>query len=235
MPRLTRIVSFAAVVCVLAGNARAIAQPLSLRVAGQRLSKRVKSLKEIKQEGVILQKLDFSCGAAALATLLSFHFRDAVQEAQVIGFIFIHGQTPAEGLKKYIRRRGFSLLDLKRFAAFRGYKVAGYKGMDLKDLLEFLVIERTPVLVPIVPLGYSHFVVLRGIRQGRVLLADPAYGNTTMSIGRFAEVWVDGIGLIVSKREIARASSGTVPRDLQASPAVWSPTWLLPSAMTLPC
>ena len=39
---------------------------------GSRVNKRVKSLLELRQERVILQNLDYSCGAAALATV-GFH------------------------------------------------------------------------------------------------------------------------------------------------------------------
>jgi hypothetical protein len=133
----------------------------------------------------------------------------------VIGFIFIHGQTPEEGLQKYFRRQGFSLLDLKRFAEFRGYKVAGYKEMDFSDLLEFLEKDRLPVLVPINTFGYSHFVVVRGIQGNRVYLADPAVGKTTMTIARFASVWVDGIGLVVSRGQLARRNGRPVPQDTE--------------------
>lgn len=191
------------------------AQGVTLSVGGQRLAKTVKSWKELRREGVILQELDYSCGAAAMSTLLTHHFRDPVNEGEVIGFIFIHGQTPEEGLKKYFQRQGFSLLDLKRFAEFRGYKVAGYREMDFSDLLEFLEKDRLPVLVPINTFGYSHFVIVRGIEGNRVYLADPAFGKTTMTIARFASVWVDGIGLIVHRGQLARRNGRPAPADQQ--------------------
>jgi predicted double-glycine peptidase len=186
----------------LSGSA-AWGQQISITMDHQRLSKRVRNFKELRQEGVIVQQLDYSCGAAALATLFTYHFRDRIKEEDIVGFIFVHGQTPEEGLKKYLRRQGFSLLDLKRFAAFRGYKVAGFKGMTVEDLAETIERERLPVLVPIIPMGYSHFVVLKGFQEGRVFMADPAVGNTTMSIAKFEEVWVEGIGFIVSRNEVA--------------------------------
>jgi predicted double-glycine peptidase len=199
----------------LLGSSGAYAQGISLAVGGQRLTKDVKSWKDLRREGVVLQELDYSCGAAAMSTLLSHHFGDPVNEGEVIGFIFIHGQTPEEGLKKYFQRQGFSLLDLKRFAEFRGYKVAGYREMDFSDLLEFLEKDRLPVLVPINTFGYSHFVIVRGIEGNRVYLADPAFGKTTMTIARFASVWVDGIGLIVSRGQLARRNGRPIPQDRQ--------------------
>lgn len=178
-----------------------------------RISKKVSGLKNIRQKGVIVQQLDYSCGAAALATVLTYHFGDPISETDVVGFIFVHGQTVQEGVKKYLRRQGFSLLDLKRFAEFRGYKATGYKGMDLKDLLEFLYEDRLPVLVAINPLGYNHFVVLKGFDEGRVVFADPAFGNMTMPLGRFEEVWVDGIGLILDRKSAVQISRAATPSD----------------------
>ncbi len=185
---------------------------VSLSLGVDRVTKRVKSFKDLREEGVVLQKLDYSCGAAALATLFSGFFQEKVTEDIVIGFIFIHGQTPEEGLKKYFRRKGFSLLDLKRFAEFRGYKAAGYKEMTLEDLVGILNEDRVPVLVSINPLGFNHFVVVRGIRGDRIFLADPAVGNTTMSLSRFQDTWVDGIGFVVTSRPLAMAPR-TAPSD----------------------
>jgi len=189
------------------------AEEVQLSMGGGRVTKQVKSFKALREEGVIRQQLDYSCGAAAMATLLSFFFQDQVAEPEVIGFIFIHGQTPEEGLKKYFRRQGFSLLDLKRFAKFRGYQAAGYKEMTLEDLLEFLEVDRIPVLVPIKPFGYHHFVIVRGIRGNRVFLADPAVGNTTVTIARFLDIWVDGVGFVVTKRAVGKPSLGKAPSD----------------------
>jgi uncharacterized protein len=210
----------------------AAAMDLSLALyRGGRVTKAVRSLKELREEGVVLQHLDYSCGAAAMATLLTYFFRDKVTEEVVIGFIFIHGQTPEEGLKRYFRRKGFSLLDLKRFVEFRGYKSAGYKEMTLQDLLELLDVDRVPVLVPIRPMGYNHFVVVRGIRGDRVFLADPATGNTTVTIARFEDLWVDGIGFIVTKQPLAKFPR-TIPPDqeLAAITAAGAPSRSDPTA-----
>lgn len=185
---------------VLAGTAFA-SEPLTLSVGGGRMSKGVRTFKDIRHQGMTIQNLDYSCGAAAMSTLLTSFFNDKVTEDEVIGFIFIHGQTPDEGIKKYFRRQGFSLLDLKRFARFRGYQAVGYKEMTTDDLLETLEKDEVPILVPINPMGYHHFVVVRGIVGDRVFLADPAVGRTTMRLGNFLDAWVDGIGFIVTRKK----------------------------------
>ncbi len=204
---------------------------VSLPLAGGRVTKQVRSFKDLREEGVIFQKLDYSCGAAALSTLLTYFFRDNVPEDVVIGFIFISGQTPEEGLKKYFRRKGFSLLDLKRFVEFRGYKAAGFKDMTMEDLVEVLNEERVPVLLPIKPFGYYHFVVVRGIQGDRVFIADPAVGNITMSVHRFIEEWVDGIGFVVTRQPLAR-SLGASPSDSELAQitAAGAPSGFKPSS-----
>ncbi|MBI4522538.1 MAG: C39 family peptidase [Deltaproteobacteria bacterium] len=182
------------------------ASDVQLSVGGDRMVRSVRNFKDLRREGLIVQELDYSCGAAALATLLTYFFNDRISEQEVIGFVFIHGQTPEEGLKKYFRRKGFSLLDLKRFAEFRNFKATGYKGMTLDDLQETLLNDRVPVLVPISPFGYHHFVIVKGFAGNRVFLADPAIGHTTMKISRFAESWVDGIGFVVTRKNVRIAA-----------------------------
>ncbi|UCE63985.1 MAG: C39 family peptidase [Nitrospirota bacterium] len=176
---------------------------------GGRVNKRVKSLLELRQERVILQNLDYSCGAAALATVLRHGFGADVTERELISLIFVFGQTPKAGIKKYFKRQGFTLLDLKRAARSKGYPSIGYKGMELQDLTDILSVDRLPILVPIRPLGYNHFVVLKGIYGSRVYMADPAFGNKSMKIHQFLDVWIDGIGFIIKpKPTLAKVNSG---------------------------
>ena len=177
---------------------------------GARVNKRIKSLLELRQERVILQNLDYSCGAAALATVLRHGFGLDTTERELISLIFVFGQTPKAGIKKYFKRQGFTLLDLKRAARAKGFPSIGYKGMELQDLTDILSVDRLPVLVPIRPLGYNHFVVLKGIYGSRVYMADPAFGNKSMKIHQFLDVWIDGIGFIIKpKPTLARNIQGT--------------------------
>lgn len=144
----------------------------------------VKSLLEMRQERVVVQNWDLSCGAAALATLLNYQHGDKTPEKKIAKALMQR--------KKYIARpmqvrmqQGFSLLDLKRYVDSHGYEGIGYGKLILSDL-----IERAPLLVPVNFYGYNHFVVFRGILGDRVLLADPAWGNRTMRIQRFKDAWL---------------------------------------------
>jgi predicted double-glycine peptidase len=85
---------------------------------------------------------------------------------------------------KIIERRGFSLLDMKRYLASIGVDSAGFKA-DIADLLTL----DAPAIVPIDYAGFKHFVVLRGVRDGLVFLADPAMGNIIFPVSEFATLW----------------------------------------------
>lgn len=145
----------------------------------------VTSLLEIRQRNVVIQKWDLSCGAAALTTLLNYQHGENLTEKEVA--VRLMNRPEYIDHPELIQiREGFSLLDLKRYAESLGYKGVGLGKMELKDL-----IEKAPVLVPIKTNDYNHFVVFRGMRGNRVLLADPAWGNRTMLLDAFEEAWID--------------------------------------------
>lgn len=146
---------------------------------GVSASKKVRSFQEIRDEGVVFQQLDYSCGSAALATLLRNQARLEVDETEIIEFILKTGD-----LKKIVGRQGFSLLDMKRFVEDRGYRAAGYR-LDRESLVKM----GSPFIVPILVNGYRHFVVIRAIRKGRVFLSDPARGKLTLPFDQFERFW----------------------------------------------
>jgi predicted double-glycine peptidase len=152
--------------------------------------KPVRSLLEIRQEGVIVQKWETSCAAAALATVLTFSHNDPVSE-KLVAQRMLRTTDPI----KVKVRGGFSLLDMKRFVESRGFKGTAFKGLSMDDLLTL----QSPI-VPINFYGNPHFVVVRGLNAaGDVHLADPAFGNHTMSVASFQAIWREGIGFVVTQ------------------------------------
>lgn len=131
-----------------------------------------------------MQEWDLSCGAAALATVLKFQHGDSVSEREIaIGMMGRQEYLDNPAIVTY--RQGFSLLDLKRFVDRRGYNGVGLGQLTMSDLAKY-----APIIVPISVHGYQHFVVFRGVLNDRVLLADPAFGNRTMSRSRFEKAWL---------------------------------------------
>jgi predicted double-glycine peptidase len=171
----------------------------------------VKSLLEMRQEHVVIQKWDFSCGAAGLATVLNYQYDDPVSEREIAKAMVKREEYIAH--PQFLRaREGFSLLDLKRYLDQRGYEGIGYGKMSLDDL-----IERAPALVPIRVNGYNHFVIFRGIWQDRVLLADPGWGNRTMSTEKFESAWIEypnfgRVGFVVARTDGTTPVNRLAPR-----------------------
>jgi predicted double-glycine peptidase len=159
---------------------------------GQRIQTRVKSVLEIREQNLVRQGWDISCGAAALSTVLTYDFREPYSEA-TIALSILSNVDP----EKVRARGGFSLLDLKRFAEAVGYSARGYGGLTLEDVADSSV----PVILPVRVRDFDHFVVYRGRYAGRVLIGDPAFGNLTLSEARFAKIWSSGIGFFVEPSE----------------------------------
>jgi len=111
------------------------------------------------------QQYDFSCGSAAVATLLTFHYDAPVDEASVFKAMF------AVGDQEQIRSKGFSLLDMKKYLESRGYTADG-----VRSSLDTLIQVGVPAIALISEHGYRHFVVVKGADREHVLLGDPALG-----------------------------------------------------------
>lgn len=138
--------------------------------------------KELRDQHVVKQKLDASCGAAALTTLLAHYFGEKISEQEILDILKIRTDKLTEEERKRKKKSGFSLLDLKYAAQQKGYKAAGFK-LTVEQLRQL----KAPVIVYVEPFGYHHFAVLRGIAGDLVFLADPSRGNLRMSIEHFKE------------------------------------------------
>jgi uncharacterized protein len=131
---------------------------------------------------VVRQEHDFSCGSAAVATLLTYHYDRPTTEREAFEAMY------AVGDKAKIQREGFSLLEMKTYLESLGYQADGFRVS-----LEKVAHVGVPVIVLIETRGYKHFVVIKGLQDGRVLVGDPARGVEVMSQADFLQLWKDGI------------------------------------------
>ncbi len=138
----------------------------------------VKSVRELKFTNMIPQSFDFSCGAAALATLLKYGFHEPVTETSVLKGLLTYGDAAK------IRKYGFSLLDIKKYVNAHGYSANGYR-ITVDQLAKL----RVPAIVLLDIKGYKHFVVLEKLDGDTVFIADPALGNRAMNKEDFAKSW----------------------------------------------
>lgn len=166
----------------------------------------IQSMKERQFATVVRQQFDFSCGSAALATLLTHHYGRPTSEADAFSVMW------AVGDQDRIRKLGFSLLEMKRYLEAKGMRADGFK----------MTIERVrDVGVPGVALinegGYRHFVVVKGIARDKVLVGDPARGLRMMSLKRFSRMW-DGTIMFIRSDVATGKSSFNAARDWRLTP-----------------
>jgi predicted double-glycine peptidase len=154
----------------------------------------VVSLKEARFKATLRQQYDFSCGSAAVATLLTYHYGYPVSEQAVFEDMF------ARGDQDKIRREGFSLLDIKSYLGRNDFVADAFE-LPLAKLLE----SRLPALVLINEKGYQHFVVVKGLQDERVLIGDPSSGTRALSQEKFDAAWGSKLLFVIhNKQEQAR-------------------------------
>lgn len=158
-------------------------------IAGGDYRLHVTTLKEARFRNTIHQKYDFSCGSAAVATLLTFQYGFPVSEQTAFAAMFAHGN------RAKISREGFSLLDIKRFLAALGFEADGFI-VPLQKLQQ----AGLPAIVLINEHGYHHFVVIKGVLAGRVLVGDPAKGTRSIPETEFEKAWTNHLVFVIHNR-----------------------------------
>ncbi|MEM6833618.1 MAG: C39 family peptidase [Pseudomonadota bacterium] len=147
----------------------------------------VRSMLERKFLTVIKQQYDFSCGSAALSSLLSFHYDMPTPELRSFQGMWYGGD------QVQIKRAGFSMLDMKRYLGSRSIAANGFQ-VPLEKITEVGI----PGIVLINVSGYKHFVVLKGVDKGEVLLGDPATGIAAISVAEFMDAW-NGVFFVITE------------------------------------
>lgn len=166
------------------------------------------SMKGARFMSTLRQQYDFSCGSAAVATLLTHHYDYKVDESQVFQTMFEHGN------QQKIRVEGFSMLDMKRYLDHLGFRADG-----IEATLDQLASAGVPAIALVQENGYAHFVVIKGLRTDKVLLGDPAMGTRVMPRSKFEQIWINSILLVARNRvDIARFNEESDWRILPRAP-----------------
>ncbi len=130
----------------------------------------IKSWKELRDERVSKQELDYSCGPASVSTLLTYYYKKPVTENELI-----------RNLNQW---RAASFADLSRILPDYGYKGVGL-ALDAQQLRKIKI----PAIVYLRHNGQDHFSVLKGVNEDRVYLADPSWGNVRFRWTKFLSMW----------------------------------------------
>ncbi|MGE3770621.1 MAG: C39 family peptidase [Bdellovibrionales bacterium] len=153
----------------------------------------VKNMSEMRFTHMIKQKYDFSCGAAAIAALLTYHYEMPSDEAGILKAMYETGD------KEKIHKAGFSMLDMKKYLQSVGFTAEGYRAS-----IDKLAAADIPAIVLINNKGYMHFVVVKGVSSDHVLLGDPATGARIVTRDAFNKSWNGILFVITSHTETAQ-------------------------------
>lgn len=157
----------------------------------------VKSWKTLRDARIVKQNLDYSCGAASLATLLDSYYGQNITEEALL-----------KAMDKGEGRASFE--DMARVLPQFGFRAQGFAASW--EQLERL---KMPVVVYVKHRRDDHFSVLRGVSGDTVWLADSSVGNRTYSREQFLAMWQtrndtdDGLAgklLAVLPADVAKAS-----------------------------
>lgn len=142
---------------------------------------------------VVRQRYDFSCGSAALATLLTYNYELPVDEMGILSAMYEVGD------KEKIHKEGFSLLDMKKYLESLGLRAEGYR-----ESLDKLAKAGIPAIVLINRNGYTHFVVVKGVTRNKVLVGDPAQGLRVYRRSEFESMWNKILFVMIDMKPIAK-------------------------------
>ncbi len=141
----------------------------------------VKSWKQLRDAGVVKQDLDYSCGAASVATIMNGFYGFEVTEETLL-------ETMAKDAQSAISGAGSGAASFNDMAeVVRPY---GLKGVGVALNFEQLKKLKTPAIAYLRYRDDDHFSVIRGIAtDGTVQLADPSWGNRRFTQQQFLTMW----------------------------------------------
>jgi len=162
------------------------------------IKRKVRSYIEYKNEGLVRQRFDYSCGSSSLATILKFFFNDKVTEEEILKWILKKKglmDKDCQGKRKEkcrveklqeLEEEDFKLsfYDLAEFAKERGYRPVAL-ALNLEELRKLKV----PAIAFVKIRRNGHFTVYKGMDDKFVYLADPSFGNIKVRIGKFREMF----------------------------------------------
>ncbi|WP_375204263.1 C39 family peptidase [Hyphococcus sp.] len=189
------------------GSTGAHAGDIDLFVGGASARVPVVSMAERKYTTVVKQEYDFSCGSAALATLLTYHYGRETSETDAFKAMWDVGDQAR------IRELGFSLLEMKRYLESLDLKADGFV-LSLDRVQEIGV----PGIALVDVRGYKHFVVIKGITDEVVLIGDPSAGVVSLPRNMFEQRW-DGTILFIRSDVVRGKQSFNQIADWRLAPS----------------
>ncbi len=162
------------------------------------------SYRTLRYTHVIGQTDWYTCGAAAVATLLTYYYDDPATEGEVLKVAVRETEASRKD-----PREGLTALSLKRCLEGRGYEVRAYR-VNLEQLADYFRRGGLPVIGHVTK-PQLHFLVIAGIVDlpgggpAQVLLADPSWGRRIVPIEALVtEKGFSGVILLALPRSAAQ-------------------------------
>ncbi|MBO8140614.1 MAG: hypothetical protein H0Z37_00365 [Firmicutes bacterium] len=166
----------------------------------------------LRYTGVIAQTAWYTCGPAAVATLLSQFFAMPVTEADVLrlaaGAMRASGRDPEEGI---------SALALQRAMETFGLPVRGYR-VSVPGLREYFLRGGLPVIAHVTA-PELHYIVIVGSTGDYAVVADPSWGRRVVRWHELiADKGFDGVILV----PLPAGDQEATARARQAEVVAWA-------------
>ena len=148
------------------------------------ISKPIKSWLEFKNESVVKQQYDYSCGAGSLSTILTYFYDKNITEEAILNSVLKIKSINKD--KKELENSTFDLsfADLQEIANLNDFKAIGL-AIELNSLYKL----KAPVILYVKIRKDEHFTVFKSIDKNFVYLADPSLGNIKVKISKFKEMF----------------------------------------------
>lgn len=147
---------------------------------------------DLRYTDVIEQSNEYTCGAAAVATLLTYFYGIPVTEQDILSLVYeamrARGEKPEQG-------RGLTAYDLKEAIEAKGVEVKGFlvKPAALQD---YFARGGLPVIIHLTK-PEKHFEVAVGMIGDQIVIADPSWGRSVMPLMLLVEQHgYDGVVLV---------------------------------------
>jgi len=140
------------------------------------------SYRKLRYEGVIGQTDWYTCGPAAVATLLTYYYGIPCTETEALEI--------AEGFMQEMEiepdtEHGINALALKKTLEAKGIPTKGYR-VKPEDLRDYFARGGLPVIVHLTK-PQKHFVVAVGMVEDQIVLADPSWGRSIIPFSALIE------------------------------------------------
>jgi len=140
-------------------------------VASPTLAVPITPYRTLRYQGVIGQTNYYTCGAAAVATLLTHYYRQPTTENEILEL----SEKAMTGSNKKPQERGITALALRQALADKGIQTRGMR-LTLTSLADYFRKGGLPVVLHVTK-PQMHYVLAVGMVGDWVILADPSWGR----------------------------------------------------------